>query len=252
MNISILTPTRVRPSSIDRLVMSCLKTATDATKIEFVFYIDNDDNASKEKLEELKVKISPDQIKYLQGPRIVLSEMWNQIQPLATADIFMHCGDDIVFQTNYNQRKAALTYTQANAAEVKTSVAYEFREELQNDRFHIVLSVSPATTGTNAMRIELLNPKRVNNFTIKLIPPDPAFEGIQINVPLKRRGAAIVAYDGLFNLKVAGVWSIEVTGATTTGEMVPLATTLNVVQSTTPETTIAPETTLPTETTVGG
>ena len=141
---------------------------------------------------------------------------------------------------------------QANAAVMKSSVAYEFREELQNDRFHIVLSISPATTGTNAMRIELLNPKRVNNFTIKLIPPDPAFEGIQINVPLKRRGAAIVAYDGLFNLKVAGVWSIEVTGATTTGEMVPLATTLTVVQSTTPETTIAPETTLPTETSVGG
>ena len=135
---------------------------------------------------------------------------------------------------------------QANAAVIKSSVAYEFREELQNDRFHIVLSISPATTGTNAMRIELLNPKRVNNFTIKLIPPDPAFEGIEINVPLKRRGAAIVAYDGLFNLKVAGVWSIEVTGATTTGELVPLATTLTVAQSATPETTV------PTETTVGG
>jgi hypothetical protein len=141
---------------------------------------------------------------------------------------------------------------QANAAVIKSSVAYEFREELQNDRFHIVLSISPATTGTNAMRIELLNPTRVNNFTIKLIPPDPAFEGIEINVPLKRRGAAIVAYDGLFNLKVAGVWSIEVTGATTTGELVPLATTLNVVQSTTPETTV-PETTVPAvPTTVGG
>lgn len=141
---------------------------------------------------------------------------------------------------------------QANAAVIKSSVAYEFREELQNDRFHIVLSISPATTGTNAMRIELLNPKRINNFTIKLIPPDPAFEGIEINVPLKRRGAAIVAYDGLFNLKVAGVWSIEVTGATTTGDMVPLATTLTVVQSTTPETTV-PETTVPAvPTTVGG
>ena len=46
--------------------------------------------------------------------------------------------------------------------------------------------------------------------------------------------------------------SIEVMGATTTGELVPLATTLTVVQSTTPETTIAPETTVPTETTVGG
>ena len=141
---------------------------------------------------------------------------------------------------------------QANAAVIKSSVAYEFREELQNDRFHIVLSISPATTGTNAMRIELLNPKRINNFIIKLIPPDPAFEGIEINVPLKRRGAAIVAYDGLFNLKVAGVWSIEVIGATTTGELVPLATTLTVVQSTTPETTI-PETTVPAvPTTVGG
>jgi copper transport protein len=141
---------------------------------------------------------------------------------------------------------------QANAAVIKSSVAYEFREELQNDRFHIVLSISPATTGTNAMRIELLNPKRINNFIIKLIPPDPAFEGIEINVPLKRRGAAIVAYDGLFNLKVAGVWSIEVIGATTTGELVPLATTLTVVQSTTPETTV-PETTVPAvPTTVGG
>ena len=62
----------------------------------------------------------------------------------------------------------------------------------------------------------------------------------------------IVAYDGLFNLKVAGVWSIEVMGATTTGELVPLATTLTVVQSATPETTV-PETTVPAvPTTVGG
>ena len=135
---------------------------------------------------------------------------------------------------------------QAFASAATRSVAYEWREELQNERFHVVLSISPATTGTNAMRIELLNPSRINNFTITLTPPDPGFEGIQVNVPIKRRGAAIVAYDGLFNLKVAGVWSIEIKGATTTGELVPLATTLNVVQTATPETTI------PTETTVGG
>jgi putative copper export protein/methionine-rich copper-binding protein CopC len=135
---------------------------------------------------------------------------------------------------------------QAFASAATRSVAYEWREELQNERFHVVLSISPATTGTNAMRIELLNPSRINNFTITLTPPDPGFEGIQVNVPIKRRGAAIVAYDGLFNLKVAGVWSIEIKGATTTGELVPLATTLNVVQSATPETTV------PTETTVGG
>jgi putative copper export protein/methionine-rich copper-binding protein CopC len=135
---------------------------------------------------------------------------------------------------------------QAFALVATRSVAYEWREELQNERFHVVLSISPATTGTNAMRVELLNPSRINNFTITLTPPDPGFEGIQVNVPLKRRGAAIVAYDGLFDLKIAGVWAIEITGATTTGELVPLATTLNVVQSATPETTV------PTETTVGG
>jgi hypothetical protein len=45
---------------------------------------------------------------------------------------------------------------QANAAIIKSSVAYEFREELQNDRFHIVLSISPATTGS----IELITGDR--------------------------------------------------------------------------------------------
>jgi hypothetical protein len=55
--------------------------------------------------------------------------------------------------------------------------------------------------------------------------------------------------DGSFTLPVAGVWSIEVSGATTTGELIPLATTINITESTVASTTtlapeIAPVTTL--------
>ncbi len=145
---------------------------------------------------------------------------------------------------------------QANASVSGPTVTYAFREELQNDRFHVIVSLTPATTGTNAMRIELLEPSRINNFFVKLIPQEPGYAGISISMPIKRRGAVIVPGDGTLNLNVPGVWSIEVTGATTTGELIPLATTVTVTESATPETTIPAGTTVPTTvapvTSVGG
>jgi putative copper export protein len=139
--------------------------------------------------------------------------------------------------------------TQARASGAQPTVPYAFREELKNDRFHVIISLTPSTTGVNAMRIELLEPSRINNFIVKLIPSEIGYAGIAINVPLKRRGAAIVMGDGSFTLPVAGVWSIEVSGATTTGELIPLATTINITESTVASTTtlapeIAPATTL--------
>ena len=55
--------------------------------------------------------------------------------------------------------------------------------------------------------------------------------------------------DGSFTLPVAGVWSIEISGATTTGELIPLATTITIAESAVASTTtltaeIAPVTTL--------
>jgi len=83
---------------------------------------------------------------------------------------------------------------------------------------------------------------------VKLIPQAIGFSGIQINVPLTRPGAAIVAGDGSFILNAPGIWNIEISGTTTTGDLTPLATTLAV--------TAAPEaqtqTTLATPTTLGG
>ena len=129
-----------------------------------------------------------------------------------------------------------------------TTATYAFREELKNDRFHVVISLTPGVTGTNAMRIELVQPRRINNFAVKLIPQAIGFSGIQINVPLSRPGAAIVAGDGSFILNAPGIWNIEISGTTTTGDLTPLATTLAVTQA--PDALTA--TTLPTATTIGG
>jgi copper transport protein len=131
---------------------------------------------------------------------------------------------------------------QARASGAGPTVPYAFREDLKNDRFHVIISLTPGTTGVNAMRIELLEPSRINNFVVKLIPSEIGYAGIAINVPLKRRGAAIVMGDGSFTLPVAGVWSIEIGGATTTGELIPLATTINITES-----AVVPTTTLPAE-----
>lgn len=75
-----------------RLVESGRKTADIPP--EFVFYIDDDDTNSVDTANELGVR-------YIVGPRIVLSEMWNVCAREASHDILMQCGDDIVFQTDH-------------------------------------------------------------------------------------------------------------------------------------------------------
>jgi copper transport protein len=127
---------------------------------------------------------------------------------------------------------------------------YAFREDLHNERFHVVISLTPGVTGVNAMRIELIEPRRINNFTVKLIPQAIGYSGIQINVPISRPGAAIIAGDGTFILNAPGIWNIEITGTTTTGDLTPLATTLAVTQA--PEQAPTTPTTLPITTTTGG
>jgi hypothetical protein len=92
------------------------------------------------------------------------------------------------------------------------------------------------------MRIELIEPRRINNFTVKLIPQAIGYSGIQINVPLTSQGAAIISGDGTFVLNVPGIWNIEISGTTTTGELEKLATTFAVTEAS----AISTVTTLPT------
>ena len=87
--ISIVLPTKGRPDNLRRLHRSVTDTATDP--IQFSIYADDD-------LETADVGRSLDMV-VTAGPHIVLSEMWNVAQRAATGDIFMLCGDDVIFRT---------------------------------------------------------------------------------------------------------------------------------------------------------
>lgn len=94
MKISILCPTRGRPESMKRLLASIMDTATVLPEI--VFYIDEDDQLSLNTMNE----IGASQVRCVIGERITLSKMWNRCADVATGEILMQCGDDIVFKTN--------------------------------------------------------------------------------------------------------------------------------------------------------
>jgi hypothetical protein len=104
--ISLLLPTRGRPLFMQRVVESAIETAKHPEDLQFIFYIDIDDELSQAKVEELATTYNGScwqedhcTIKYTVGERIVLSKMWNEVYKLADADIVMHCGDDIIFRT---------------------------------------------------------------------------------------------------------------------------------------------------------
>ena len=88
--ISILCPTRERPNEFRRLVESVLSLATHERRVEIVAYHDEDDISGYYGLPK---------VQWVFGPRIVLSEMWNECYRHSRGDILMHCGDDIVFRT---------------------------------------------------------------------------------------------------------------------------------------------------------
>lgn len=75
------------------VVETALDTAFSPEKLEIVFYIDEDDVDSQNTVKEITAA------KAVIGPRIVLSQCWNECQKVASHDVYMHCGDDILFKT---------------------------------------------------------------------------------------------------------------------------------------------------------
>ncbi len=120
---------------------------------------------------------------------------------------------------------------QAVAQRAAPIANYLYREELKNDRFHVVLSMTPLTTGANALRVELLQPKRINNFEVRLVPQAEGYAGIALIVPIKHRGAAVASVDGGLVFPVAGIWNVEIVGTTTTGDLTSLGTTITITES---------------------
>lgn len=90
MKISILCPTRGRPENVKRLLDSLRDTSS--VMPEVVFYTDDDDFVLPELYNIAGART-------ITGPRICLSEMWNRCAEVATGEILMHAGDDIIFRT---------------------------------------------------------------------------------------------------------------------------------------------------------
>ena len=124
---------------------------------------------------------------------------------------------------------------------------YAFSQELSNDRFRLRFSVSPAVVGQNQILIELFEPRRIQEFTVRMTPKAPGYDGYLINVPLTRRGAAILGDTGNFSLAAPGEWSVEISGTTTTGDLDPLSTafTLTDPAATTTTSSLPPGVTSP-------
>ncbi len=103
------------------------------------------------------------------------------------------------------------------------SVNYAIVQDMMGkDDFHVRLSLTPGNVGANSLLVELFGPRRIQNFTITLAPVNPAYSGYSINVPLTRRGAAVLSQDIGMILKAPGEWNATINGVTTTGDLEPL------------------------------
>jgi len=68
-----------------------MATANLPKAVEVVAYVDDDDDSYDFSLPRLR---------YVRGPRIVLSEMWNKCYDIALGPIYGHMGDDIIFRSD--------------------------------------------------------------------------------------------------------------------------------------------------------
>jgi copper transport protein len=90
------------------------------------------------------------------------------------------------------------------------------------DDFHVRVSITPGNVGNNRLLVEYFGPRRIQNFTVSLMPTNPAFNGFKVFVPLTRPGAALLTEETGMKLLAPGDWSITVEGTTTTGDLEPL------------------------------
>lgn len=89
--ISILLPTRRRINAFTNFYNSIKETAEEFPEI--VAYTDNDDQ------EMYGFLCGLGDVQVINAPRIILSQMWNECYRVATGNILMMAGDDLVFRT---------------------------------------------------------------------------------------------------------------------------------------------------------
>lgn len=96
MKFSILIPTKNRINNIKNVVKTIYEKANDKENIEVIFYVDIDDNDSKNCIDSLNNK----NVKWASSEhKILFSDMWNHAYKKSTGQYLMLCGDDVEFQT---------------------------------------------------------------------------------------------------------------------------------------------------------
>lgn len=88
--VSILCPSRGRPLNVARLYQSLLDTTEG--EWELLVRLDDDDPTRTE-------YDQPPHQANITAPRVLMSQLWNDLTPYALGDIFMLAGDDLTFQT---------------------------------------------------------------------------------------------------------------------------------------------------------
>lgn len=93
--ISLLVPSRGRPDQLIEMWHTAIETADDVDDLEMIIRVDEDDHS----YDFLRSRGARGQIRWVAGPRILMSDLWNETWKIARGDIFMHCADDIRFRS---------------------------------------------------------------------------------------------------------------------------------------------------------
>lgn len=95
--IAILIPTKARANRLLATIWSCHATANYPELIEYICYVDHDDDSYN----DLNMK----NIKIVKGPKIWLSGMYNALTTHTEAEILMYGSDDIKFKSkNWDEK----------------------------------------------------------------------------------------------------------------------------------------------------
>ena len=90
--ISLLIPTRDRPSNVRRAVDSVKNTVSQPDLVEILFYVDLDDDT-------FPTEVLGKNVRIVRGPRMWLSVLQNILYANAFGEILMYSADDVVYET---------------------------------------------------------------------------------------------------------------------------------------------------------
>ena len=101
---ALLCPTRGRPTRAINMALSAHMTADDSSRIEVLYYVDDDDpekTAYQGSLEKLLLAADGiGRVDFLIGERISVSWMWTLLARQSKADVFLMQNDDVMFRSN--------------------------------------------------------------------------------------------------------------------------------------------------------